>query len=238
MRPLAAARVLVAARVRAVRDVAYSPYGQMPYLLVLGELYWVARGFMQDVPALPIERRRGARFGAAQPLMAARAFGAACYAALERRVALVAQALKAAQVAAVKHQPGAACRHDRRDVPFTQIHPGGLAHAEGGMMEAYQSKGWRRALCLPLRLYQAFRELGRVVRTVFLLQYLGDTQLREQIQATTNKVEAYNGFSKWINFGGGVWAENDGTESYQACCGQQPAFYRHPPTLATLRPFL
>jgi TnpA family transposase len=63
------------------------------------------------------------------------------------------------------------------------------------------------------RLYQAFRELGRVVRTVFLLQYLSDTQLREQIQAMTNKVEAYNGFSKWINFGGeGVWAENDPAE--------------------------
>jgi TnpA family transposase len=52
------------------------------------------------------------------------------------------------------------------------------------------------------RLYQAFRELGRVVRTVFLLEYLSNARLREQITATTNKVEAYNGFAKWLNFGG------------------------------------
>jgi TnpA family transposase len=52
------------------------------------------------------------------------------------------------------------------------------------------------------RLYQAFRELGRVVRTIFLLEFLNDAKLREQITATTNKVEAYNGFAKWLNFGG------------------------------------
>ena len=38
------------------------------------------------------------------------------------------------------------------------------------------------------RLYQAFRELGRVVRTVFLLRYLSDASLREQITASTNPV--------------------------------------------------
>lgn len=38
-------------------------------------------------------------------------------------------------------------------------------------------------------------------------------QLREQITATTNKVEAYNGFSKWLLFGGeGVIADNDPEE--------------------------
>ena len=52
------------------------------------------------------------------------------------------------------------------------------------------------------RLYQAFRELGRVVRPVFLLRYLSDAPLREQITASTNKVEAYNGFAKWLHFGG------------------------------------
>lgn len=46
------------------------------------------------------------------------------------------------------------------------------------------------------RLYQAFQELGRVIRTIFLLQYISDMKLREQITASTNKVEAYNGFSK------------------------------------------
>jgi len=63
------------------------------------------------------------------------------------------------------------------------------------------------------RLYRAFRELGHVVRTVFLLKYISDIELREQIGATTNKVEAYNGFSKWSFFGGeGVIAENDPEE--------------------------
>ena len=62
-------------------------------------------------------------------------------------------------------------------------------------------------------LYQAFRELGRVVRTAFLLSYISDMELREQITATTNKVEAYNGFSKWLFFGGeGIIADNDPEE--------------------------
>jgi TnpA family transposase len=60
------------------------------------------------------------------------------------------------------------------------------------------------------RLYQAFRELGRVVRTVFLLQFVSDPALRENITAAQNKVEAYNGFAKWVFFGGeGVIAQND-----------------------------
>lgn len=60
------------------------------------------------------------------------------------------------------------------------------------------------------RLYRAFRELGRVVRTVFLLQFISNTQLRQQITAATNKVESYHGFSKWFFFGGdGIIASND-----------------------------
>ena len=60
------------------------------------------------------------------------------------------------------------------------------------------------------KLYQAFRELGRVIRTIFLLQFISDKKLRQQITAMTNKVEAYNGFSKWFCFGGeGVIASNN-----------------------------
>jgi TnpA family transposase len=67
------------------------------------------------------------------------------------------------------------------------------------------------------RLYQAFRELGRVVRTVFLLQFLSDANLRQQITESTNKVEAYNGFAKWLFFGGeGVIADNDPEEQEKA----------------------
>ncbi len=46
------------------------------------------------------------------------------------------------------------------------------------------------------RLYQAFRELGRVIRTV---------------------VEAYNGFAQWVFFGGeGIIAQNDPEEQEKA----------------------
>ena len=59
------------------------------------------------------------------------------------------------------------------------------------------------------KLYFAFRELGRVVRTIFLLNYIGDSELRRTIQAATNKSEAFNGFAQWVAFGGGgVIAEN------------------------------
>lgn len=51
------------------------------------------------------------------------------------------------------------------------------------------------------RLYHAFQELGRVIRTQFLLEYISNTKLREIITATTNKVEAFNAFSDWIRFG-------------------------------------
>ena len=60
------------------------------------------------------------------------------------------------------------------------------------------------------RLYQAFRELGRVVRTVFLLEYISDRGLRREITACTNIVEGYNHFLDWIFFGKeGIIAEND-----------------------------
>ncbi len=63
------------------------------------------------------------------------------------------------------------------------------------------------------RLYQAFRELGRVVRTIFLLRYISDNPLREQITKTTNIAERYNQFCSWIRFAsGGLMAENDPEE--------------------------
>ena len=59
------------------------------------------------------------------------------------------------------------------------------------------------------KLYFAFRELGKVIRTTFLLRYIGDIDLRQTIQAATNKSEEFNGFTKWIFFGGqGIIAEN------------------------------
>ncbi|MFE4832181.1 Tn3 family transposase [Streptomyces sp. NPDC056672] len=49
--------------------------------------------------------------------------------------------------------------------------------------------------------YTAFREVGRVIRTVQLLRYLSDAPLRGRVTAATNKVEAFNGFSDWARFG-------------------------------------
>lgn len=49
--------------------------------------------------------------------------------------------------------------------------------------------------------YTAFREVGRVIRTVQLLRYLSDAPLRGRVTAATNKVEAFNGFSGWVRFG-------------------------------------
>ncbi|PSB14590.1 hypothetical protein C7B65_26255 [Phormidesmis priestleyi ULC007] len=63
------------------------------------------------------------------------------------------------------------------------------------------------------RLYQAFRELGQVVRTVFLLQYISQRDLRQQITACTNVVEGFNQFLSWMFFGkDGIITENDPEE--------------------------
>lgn len=60
------------------------------------------------------------------------------------------------------------------------------------------------------KLYQAFRELGRAVRTMFLLDYLSDEELRITINAATNKSESFNHFAQWLAFGGdGTITEND-----------------------------
>jgi len=60
------------------------------------------------------------------------------------------------------------------------------------------------------RLYLAFRELGRVLRTVFLLRYLSKPKLRRMIQAATNKSERFHDFLKWVFFGGEkIISEND-----------------------------
>ena len=57
--------------------------------------------------------------------------------------------------------------------------------------------------------YLAYRELGRVVRTIFLLKYISDKKFREEIHANTNKVESFHHFAKWLNFGGEILQEND-----------------------------
>jgi TnpA family transposase len=61
-------------------------------------------------------------------------------------------------------------------------------------------------------IYKAFRELGRAIRTITLLRFISEPDLREEITAATNKVEAYNGFSDWLMFGKEVIERNDPAE--------------------------
>ena len=55
-------------------------------------------------------------------------------------------------------------------------------------------------------------ELGNVYRTMFLLEWISNQILRQEVTAMTNKVEGYHSFSKWLRFGGEVVAENDPDE--------------------------
>jgi TnpA family transposase len=61
-------------------------------------------------------------------------------------------------------------------------------------------------------LYRAFRELGRVERTLFLLRFISNIELRRVIRAETTKIEAYNEFLDWICFGGPVVKSGDPVE--------------------------
>lgn len=59
------------------------------------------------------------------------------------------------------------------------------------------------------KLYFATKELGKAVRTLFLLKYIDDGDVRKMIGAATNKSEQFNAFVKWIFFGNDrVIAEN------------------------------
>jgi TnpA family transposase len=51
------------------------------------------------------------------------------------------------------------------------------------------------------RLYLAFQELGRVVRTVYLLRWITDDALRAGVTDGANKVETFHEFSDFLNFG-------------------------------------
>lgn len=58
-------------------------------------------------------------------------------------------------------------------------------------------------------LFYAFRELGRVVRTNYLLEYIGRIDLRETVNAATCKSEEFNNFLKWVFFyNNGIIQEN------------------------------
>ncbi|MFJ2032949.1 Tn3 family transposase [Streptosporangium sp. NPDC087985] len=47
------------------------------------------------------------------------------------------------------------------------------------------------------------------MRTITLLRYLSDPDLREQITQVTNRNEAFHGFADWLMFGGKLIGHND-----------------------------
>src|SRR3982751_5694001 len=61
-------------------------------------------------------------------------------------------------------------------------------------------------------LYRAFREIGRVERTLFLLRFIADAETRRTIRAETTKIEAFNDSLDWISFGGPVIKSGDPVE--------------------------
>ena len=61
-------------------------------------------------------------------------------------------------------------------------------------------------------LCRAFRELGRVERTLFLLRFVSSAEVRRTIRAETTKIEAFNDFLDWICFGGPVVKSGDPVE--------------------------
>lgn len=62
------------------------------------------------------------------------------------------------------------------------------------------------------KLYQAFRELGRIERTIFLMRYISEPSFRFNIRAETTKIESFHNFLDWITFGGPIIKKGDPVE--------------------------
>ena len=50
-------------------------------------------------------------------------------------------------------------------------------------------------------LYRAIKEFGRIIKTLFLLRYIDDVELRQDIEKQLNKLESSNKFSKAVFYG-------------------------------------
>jgi TnpA family transposase len=62
------------------------------------------------------------------------------------------------------------------------------------------------------KLYLAFRELGRALRTAYILKYISDFDLRKEVHAATCKSEEYNEYVDWISFASGTIKSNHRVE--------------------------
>lgn len=48
-----------------------------------------------------------------------------------------------------------------------------------------------------------------MIRTIFLLKYIGDVKIRKMVHAATNKSEEFNYFTQWLSFGNdGIISDN------------------------------
>lgn len=50
-------------------------------------------------------------------------------------------------------------------------------------------------------LYRALKEFGKIIKTIFILNYIDDPELRQSIEKQLNKIESAQKFSKAISFG-------------------------------------
>ncbi len=49
-------------------------------------------------------------------------------------------------------------------------------------------------------LYKALKEFGRIIKSIFILSYIDDVELRQRIEKQLNKVESSNKFSRAVFF--------------------------------------
>lgn len=70
------------------------------------------------------------------------------------------------------------------------------------------------------KLYDALKEFGKISKTIFILKYLDDVELRQAIEKQLNKVENSNKFSKALSVGnskGIPYATREEQEIGEAC---------------------
>ena len=67
------------------------------------------------------------------------------------------------------------------------------------------------------KIYEGFRELGKVARTIYILEYARSKEIRRMVQLACNKSEMWNNFQKFIYFGqSGEIRTNDPAEQKEA----------------------
>jgi len=69
-------------------------------------------------------------------------------------------------------------------------------------------------------LYAALKAFGRILKSIFILGYIDDVELRQAIEKQLNKIESSNRFSRAISIGGGrevYQAEKQEQEIAEAC---------------------